>query len=52
MALHERAFGNFAAHPYAAVFLFSSGRFHEDGAREPVASAAQKLGIEKIVWLD
>ena len=52
MALHERAFKNAATRPYAAVFLFSSGRFHEDHARQLVADAAEKLGIEKIIWLD
>ena len=52
MALHERAFNNCGTRPYAAVFLFSSGRFHEDHAREPVADAAEKLGVERVVWLD
>lgn len=52
MALHERAFDNPNICPYAAIFLFSSGRFNDDGVRRPIADAAQKLGIEKIVWLD
>ena len=52
MAMHERAFSNSVTRPYAAVFLFSSRRFHEDHTRVPVADAAEKLGVEYVVWLD
>lgn len=52
MALHERAFGSCDVRPYAAVFLFSTGRYHESSTRELVHDASIKLGIEKLVWLD
>lgn len=52
MALHERTFGQIGACPYAAVFLFSTGRYHEISAREVVQDAADKLYIQKVIWLD
>ena len=51
MALHERTFGNSRVLPYAALFLYSVGRFHEMYARMLVEDAATKLGIAKVVWL-
>ena len=52
MALHERTFDSLGVRPYAAIFLFSSGRFYDDDVRRLVADAARKLGIEVVVWLN
>lgn len=50
MALHERAFESGA--PYAAVLTHSASRFALDGQRAVVESAAEKLGVQRIAWLD
>lgn len=52
MALHERTFGRSCTCPYAAVFLFSTGRYHESSTRKVVQDAADKLNIKRVVWLD
>ena len=52
MALHERTFDNSGSRPHAAVFVYSLGKFHELRARALVEDAANKLGVEKVVWLD
>ena len=52
MAVFERAYGNKEATPYAALLLQPCGRFNEDAVRQMVQSAATKLGIERLVWLD
>jgi hypothetical protein len=51
MALHERCFED-GGMPYAAVF-FEAGTKHADNhQREIVESAARKLGIGRLVWVD
>ena len=50
MALHERAFEK--GSPHAAVFSEGSAKFALPAQRAVVESAANKLGIERIVWLD
>lgn len=51
MALHERSFQD-GGNPHAAV-LFEAGTKHADaGPREVVESAARKLGVERVVWID
>lgn len=50
MALHERAFGN--SEPFAAVLTESSARFGMETQRAVVESAAEKIGIKRLVWLD
>lgn len=52
MALHERAYIRESARPYAAVLLLGDGRFRETNTRKMIEDAAQKLSIEKVVWLD
>ena len=52
MALHERTFGDSHSCPYAAIFLYSLGRFDQTYARMLAEDAATKLGIEKVIWLD
>ena len=52
LALHERTFSAPHIRPYAAIFLFSSGRFFDDEVRRLVADAAKKLGIEIVKWLN
>ena len=52
MALHERTSGNSHICPYAAVFFYCLGRYHEIHARTLVEDAATKLGIGKVIWLD
>lgn len=50
MALHERAFEN--GSPYAAVLTEAGAKFSLPAQRKVVESAAEKLEIERLVWLD
>jgi hypothetical protein len=52
MATYERAYACQQAVPHAAVLLQAVGRFGQDATRRMVETAARKLGIEHIVWLD
>ena len=52
MALHERAYVRESTRPYAAVLLLGDGRFREVHTRSMIENAAQKLSIERVVWLD
>lgn len=50
MALHERSFDKGV--PFAAVLTEAGGKFSTKQDRSVVESAAMKLGIENVVWLD
>lgn len=51
LALHERSIER-GGRPYGAV-LFEAGTKHADPqSREVVESAARKLDIEKLIWID
>ena len=50
MALHERAFKN--GIPFGAVLTEAGARYSSEEDRAVVESAAQKLGIHRVVWLD
>jgi hypothetical protein len=50
MAAHERAFQAKNAMPYGVVLLQSSAKFGTTEARGVVANAAEKLGIQKLIW--
>jgi hypothetical protein len=50
MALHERAFEN--SEPFAVVLTESSAKFGMETQRAVVESAAEKIGIKRLVWLD
>lgn len=50
MALHERSFE--AGRPYAAIFSNSAFKFATNKDREVVESAAKKLGVEYVIWVD
>lgn len=52
MAVHERAFRAGGGSPYAAILMFSSGRYRQGDSRSVVEDASEKLGIEKTIWLD
>ena len=52
MALHERSQEKQGLKPFGAVLTQADGRLHEQAARNVVADAALKLGIEKLIWLD
>lgn len=52
MAVHERAFRTAGGSPYAAILMFSSGRYRQGDSRSVVEDASEKLGIEKTIWLD
>jgi len=52
LATYERAFLNPNYVPFASVLLFSTGRFHEESAREIVKDVAKRLGIHHLAWLD
>lgn len=51
MAVHERAHEH-AAQPFSAVLLPPQTRFPDAGARAVVNSAARKLGIERLEWVE
>ncbi|WP_373944410.1 hypothetical protein [Paracoccus marcusii] len=50
MALHERAFVD--GEPYAAVLTEAAAKFALASQRAVVESAAEKLGIKRLIWLD
>lgn len=50
MALHERAFE--AGEPYAAVLSEAAARFGLASQRAVVESAAERLGVKRVIWLD
>jgi hypothetical protein len=52
MALHERTHGRAGAKPFAAVFMRAAGRFGESKVRNMIETAARKLGIRRVVWLE
>lgn len=49
LALHERAFER--GSPHGAVLIEAGAKFASSSDREVVDIAAQKLGIEKLIWL-
>lgn len=51
-AVHERSWGVVGARPFAAVLMSSVGKYAESGARAMVQDAANKLQIERLIWLD
>lgn len=51
MAVHERSFQD-DRKPYAAVLMSSIGKFYNEQDKAVVVSAANKLDIAKLVWLD
>lgn len=50
MATHERAFQAAKAIPFGVVLLQASAKFGTVEARAVVIDAANKLGIQKLVW--
>ena len=51
MAVHERSHGVNGARPYATVLMFANGKYYQPQVREMVQDAADKLGIEHLLWL-
>jgi hypothetical protein len=52
MALHERSFICKGTRPFAAILTNADGRFTECAFRHMIQTAAEKLAIEKLIWLD
>lgn len=52
MALHERAFVRQEARTFAVILMFADGKFREPDNRTMIKAAADRLGIEKVIWLD
>ncbi len=50
MAVYERSFHVDGAIPFAAVLLKADGKYADPSARAIVEDAAQRLGIERLVW--
>jgi hypothetical protein len=50
MALHERTFEE--GEPYAAVLTEAGAKIHLPSQRAVVESAAEKLAIKRLIWLD
>jgi hypothetical protein len=51
LALHERAY-EYGGMPYGAVLFEARTKHADPSARAVVESAREKLGIERLVWLD
>jgi hypothetical protein len=51
MALHERCFRD-GGKPHAAVLFEAATKHMDKKARAVVESAAEKLGISSLIWLD
>lgn len=51
-ATFERAYGASTGSPFAAVILFPTGKCQQPAYRKMVESAAEKLGIENLLWHD
>src|SRR5260370_40575673 len=52
MALHEREFVRDEARRFAVILMFADGKFREPDNRTMIKAAADRLGIEKVGWLD
>jgi len=50
-AVHERSYGVTEARPFGAVLMSSVGKYDQLHVREMVEDAAEKLGIERLIWL-
>lgn len=50
-AVHERSYDAPGASTFAAVLMASNGRYSQPAVREMVQDAADKLGIEHLMWL-
>jgi hypothetical protein len=51
-AVHERSWGIAGARPFAAVLMCSVARYADPAVRAMVQDAADKLKIERLVWLE
>lgn len=52
MATYERAYSVPHGRPFAIVLTNAFGHFHQPSVRTLIESAASKLGIERVVWLE
>lgn len=52
LAIHERAFSAKGTVPYAAVLMYASAKYADKISREMIGDAANRLGIQQLVWLD
>jgi hypothetical protein len=52
MALYERSYQVDGCRPYGAVMMRAAGRYKDVAVRTMVERAAQKLGVERLVWLE
>ena len=52
LALHERTYCQQGLRRHAVVLLRAVGRYQDDSFRAMVTDAANRLGIERVVWLE
>ena len=52
LALYERAWSIANSKQFGVVLFNATGRFDETGIREMIESAASRLGIAHVVWLN
>lgn len=52
LAMYERCWGTQGCRLFGAVLFHASGRFDEPAFRSMIESAATKLGVEHVVWLN
>jgi hypothetical protein len=52
MATYERAYNEQGGKAFAVVLTNAYGNFHQPSVRALVETAASRLGIERVVWLE
>ena len=52
LAIHERAFVGKGFKPFAVILTHAVGRYKETKVRAMIEQAAEKLGIERLVWIE
>jgi hypothetical protein len=51
-AVHERSWGIKGARPYAAILIGAVGKYADPDTRNMVQDAANKLRVERLLWLE
>lgn len=52
MAAYERAYAKKNLRAFGVIFTHAVGRYHQAATREMIEEAAQKLGIERVSWVE
>jgi hypothetical protein len=52
LALYERCYSAKDVLPFAAVLFRPNGKYNEQTTRKMIGSISDKLGIQKLIWVD